>query len=625
MMITQPTEMNPRITTGIPRLLIAVLVLLMTSQSVWADVGARLDRDRIYAGDTVTLTIEVEGRDSGSKPDLSALNADFTILGTGTSQQIRIINGERSEKRELRVELDPKHSGTLTIPPLTVGNSSTPALTLEVREQPAADDAAAAGQPVFLQTEMEPAETSPYVQQQVLLTTRLYYRVPLVEGSFDAPQPENAVIERLGEDSQYQTTVNDQHYQVIERHYALFPQQSGTLSIPPVTFTGRVISPSSRRTSGSRVNTMMERFFGGNPFDDSFFSSTPFGDPGKRIRVRSQPLTLEVQTRPDGYSGRHWLPGEQLTLRDSWMQGPPEFRVGEPVTRTIRIEARGLEAAQLPVIEVSKIPGMRLYPEPPVRQNRTDGSGVFGYSEQSIAYVPSQPGKLTLPEIRIDWWDTASSQQQTAVLPAWEINVLPGDGSTATAPPPAPAEPVWQDPGTDNGAAAPETGTPSRQTRLETWWPWIAVGGSALLILALLLIWLLRRGHPGQIAAVGQAVTGKPNTARTPRGGEARQALERACELNDAQAAARSLLEWAAAIWPEAPPRSLGALGQRLATGTAEVHALEQALYAPGHETWQGQSLWEALQTGLREPVPGPSPAGDGLLPLYPRWEHKSL
>jgi len=141
----------------------------------------------------------------------------------------------------------------------------------------------------------------------------------------------------------------------------------------------------------------------------------------------------------------------------------------------------------------------------------------------------------------------------------------------------------------------------------------------------LLLIWLLRRGHPGQIAAVGQAVTGKPNTARTPRGGEARQALERACELNDAQAAARSLLEWAAAIWPEAPPRSLGALGQRLATGTAEVHALEQALYAPGHETWQGQSLWEALQTGLREPVPGPSPAGDGLLPLYPRWEHKSL
>jgi hypothetical protein len=373
---------------------------------------------------------------------------------------------------------------------------------------------------------------------------------------------------------------------------------------------------------------MMERFFGGNPFPDSFFSGTPFGDPGKRIRVRSQPVSLEVQPRPADYHGQYWLPSEQLTLRDSWAQGPPEFRVGEPVTRTLRIEARGLEAAQLPAIKMTKITGMRLYPEPPVRDTRSDGNGVIGYSEQSIAYVPSQAGTLTLPEIRVDWWDTVNHKQQTALLPSWEIQVAPGAGGTATTAAPPPADPVKPAQMTGSGSDAPEHDTPAPwRARLNSYWPWLTAGAGGVLAVGLLVGWLLHRKEPAGRSVVAEPAPagGRPVTAPAPRTAEARQSLERACAANDAHAAGRALLAWAAATWPEAPPRSLGALGQRLEAGTTEIQALEQALYAPDHKVWEGRALWEALQPGLREKAAGPSSAGDALLPLYPRWEARDV
>jgi hypothetical protein len=284
----------------------------------------------------------------------------------------------------------------------------------------------------------------------------------------------------------------------------------------------------------------------------------------------------------------------------------------------------------LPAIKMAKIPGMRLYPEPPVRDTRSDGNGVIGYSEQSIAYVPSQAGTLTLPEIRVDWWDTENHKQQSAVLPAWEIQVAPGAGgmTTTTAAPP-PADPVQPAQVNDSGSGAPEHDTPPPwQTRLNSYWPWVVAGGGGVLAAGLLVGWLLRRKEPAGRSAVPEPAPAgdRPDTAPAPRAAEARQSLERACEANDAHAASHALLAWAAATWPEAPPRSLGALGQRLAGGKTEIKALEQALYAPDHQVWEGQALWEALQNGLREKAAGPSSAaGDGLLPLYPRWEPRDV
>jgi hypothetical protein len=98
-----------------------------------------------------------------------------------------------------------------------------------------------------------------------------------------------------------------------------------------------------------------------------------------------------------------------------------------------------------------------------------------------------------------------------------------------------------------------------------------------------------------------------------------KRALREACEANDPQGAARALLRWAEAVWPEAPPRSLGALAIRITPGAVEpLKALELRLYARGGETWAGAPLWEALKDGLAQPGLRDAQAAGDLPPLYP-------
>jgi hypothetical protein len=591
------------------RLAAMLLLLLMTSQSVWADVRASLNRSTIQDGDTVTLIIASTGKDPGGEPDLGVLEQDFEILGTSTSQQIQIINGKRSGKREWRIEIAPLHGGEIKVPAITVGSARTSPLILTVTDQPSPDVAAATGEPVFLKTLIEPADADNHVQQQLNYTLQLYYREPLAKGSFDVPHIDNALVERLGEDVRYTTRINGVEYQVIERRYALFPEESGELVIPGVVFDGYLRKGGGRRMGVPGINSML----------DEFISGMPFGGTGKRIRVRSEPQTVRIKPRPQDYSGDTWLPAADLALHDSWTNDPPEFHVGEPVTRTLTLEARGLVGSQLPVLNFPDVKGLRLYPEQPVQENHTDGKWVYGRNSQSVAYVPSTSGKLSLPEIRVDWWDTATQQQRTVVLPAWEINVLPG---TATAFQPAPV-PVPPPPAERPApAAAPVPAAPPEsgwRNQLLQYWPWLA--GVVLLTAAgfgLLRLTARMRRHAGTITAVA-------DTASTAAGKQQRQAaladLQSACTGNDPQTAARSLLQLAEVEWPEDPPRSLEALARRLATAAGSLRELERALYAAGNAAWQGDELWKLFRNGMPAEQGDSVTAAPGLAPLYPEWD----
>ncbi len=101
----------------------------------------------------------------------------------------------------------------------------------------------------------------------------------------------------------------------------------------------------------------------------------------------------------------------------------------------------------------------------------------------------------------------------------------------------------------------------------------------------------------------------------------ARRELQKACEQNNPQAAARALLDWAAGEWPDQPPRNLGALAHWVDKGTGEIHELDEVLYAAGNSPWNGQALWEIFRQGLHDgKTKDTSSPADALSPLYPRW-----
>lgn len=574
------------------------LMLLFLSQPLWADVSATLTQNTIHDGDTVTLIIETTDRSHKGEPDFSVLQQDFEILGTRNSQQTQIINGQRTDKRQWHVELAPKNTGTVTVPAISVGVDTTRPLQLSVKDQPTAV-AAGTGQPVFLKAQLEPADASVFVQQQIHFTLRLFYRESLAEGGFDGLEIEHALIERLGDDNRYRTTINDEQYQVLERRFAIFPEQSGELVIPAIVFNGRMAGEPLQRGRSSSMSSMMDRFFGG----------TMARAPGKRIRLRSDAITLNVKPRPAGYTGAHWLPSEQLVLTDSWAAGPPEFRTGEPVTRIITLEAKGLESSHLPDINLPTSPGMRLYPEKPEHETRTDGDWVYGSSKQTVAYVPSATGRITLPEIRVDWWDTSTQQQRSAVLPAWEVNVLAGAGGASDALPPAvvASDPADALVATDVVTDAPQGGP------VYSWKVLFAV----LVLLALVVAGFVWHRRSGQVS--GEAA-GRPVIPARQQIKDATAALETACQHNDAQAAARALLQWVDASWPNESLHNLGALAQRLVTGKEEIRGLERALYAADAANWQGEALWQVFNKGLEIVTSEAAVRQEGLSPLYPDW-----
>lgn len=617
------------------RWLLAALWLLAAIPCLsQAAAVATLERDAIYSGETVTLRITTSGDDAGKQPDLAPLRKSFEVLGTSSSAQIQVINGQRSDRHEWLIELAPVAKGAVTIPALTVGGSSTRALTLQVSDQPASATAQA-GAPVFLSAEIDAAQRDSYVQQQILYTVRLYYRIPLIEGSFTDPKTENAVVERLGEDRQYNTTIDGRSYQVVERRYAIFPEHSGSLTITPTLFQGRTVSATDRRSTFGRMDSLIERMLNRNGFNDPFFSGTPFGDPGKKIRLQSNAVTLDVRPRPESYQGAHWLPTQKLELQDSWRDSPPIIRAGEPVTRTLTLEAQGLEASQLPNIPLTGSDTLRIYPEPAELSNRTDGDWIHGRSEQRYTYVASQPGKLTLPAIQVSWWDSVNHRQQKSVLPAWEVLVEAGVGAAAqpTAAPPSAPAPVPAATQTSPPKMAATAGPPpSVEREAEPRLYWLLGGGAGVAALAAALLLYRRRRRrqaPSPAAVTRPGLADTPQPARLNDGqaaAQSRQSLRDACTGSDPQSASGALLAWAAATWPQQPPRSLGALAARVDQGGEHIRALEAALYGAEKQHWDGQPLWESFENGLlhagKRAVSPPREAG--APPLYPEWRKQA-
>ncbi len=613
---------------------LSALLLMLAVTTSEAAVRATLDRDTVYAGDIVTLTLESDGQQSHLQPDLTPLEKNFEVLGTSTQTQVSIFNGRRSDKTLWQVQLQPRQSGRLRIPPVTVGRQQTAALELKVSKAPL-QTASQPNQHVFIEVEADTSAKQIYVQQQIPYSVRLYYDERLQDGELSGPEPKNAVVEQLGEDKRYSTVRNGRQYSVIERHYVISPEKSGSLTIPPATFRGRIAVPEQRGRSRG-PSSMMDQFFKNSPFandpffrdnmfNDRFFSNSPFGDPGKPIAIRSRAINIDIKPRPAA-ARQHWLPAEAVSLHDSWTENPPQFKVGEPVSRTITIQTRGLAGSQIPELNISAPANARLYPETPSHESRTDGKTIYGTRTQTLTYIPGAQGTLKVPAITLNWWDTQHNKAASTTLPGWQFKVLPGAPGTAETPTANAAQAGQQTTPASKTAQSDtrQTGLASGSTLIATIksnWRWLAGAGGILLVLVLLLAHIARRAKQRRRTDAPSAEKQTPSrTAQAqPDQKSALQALQKACKDNDRHAAAKALLDLAQAHWPDDPPRSLGAIGMRIEKGQQQLSELERSLYAAEASDWNGAALWDEFRHGLQEKKPDRQSRDDELRPLYPQ------
>lgn len=556
------------------RVVFLFFVGLMFSNSVQASITAQLDRTTINEGETFTLNI-TSSDGNKSQPDVSVLQKDFDVLGTGQKSMIQIINGSVQSQHSWAITLSPHHSGTLTIPPVPVGNETTNALTVTVLPAGANFKQGSAPSDVFIEVTAKPDKA--YVQSQIIYTVRLYYDTPLRQGTLSEPSLDNAIVQKLGKDTQFETQRGGRTYTVIQRRYAIFPQRSGKLQIPSVVFDGDINDPSAQT---------------GDPFFDSFNPAT------RHIHLRSRTLDLQVAGQPENYQGANWLPAQHIQLEQTWSPKHPQFRVGEPVTRTITIHAKGLAASQLPDLSMPNIKNLKLYPDQAQTKDIPAGDTLESTREQKIAMIPTQAGMLTLPAIHLKWWDTTTQQERVASLPAQTIEVLPSATTDSSANNNASSTQSPVDNTTSKqqlSTIKPTTTAPSNSTVITTAenkpWAWIILAAFFAIAWVFTLIFFLRR-QPHK-----RAQKAVPKEEQQPEQITAKQ-VRLACRLNDPQAVKHALLIWARKYWTETPPLSLGAIVTRLESDpmAQEIDMLDKSLYAANRTDWRGEKLLQTFE-----------------------------
>jgi hypothetical protein len=537
-----------------PRFALAVILAMVYSAAQSAPVTAKLDRSSAVVGETVTLVLQTSDTDQSLDTDLSILQIDFDVLNQRSETQMSFVNGRQTASVRLVITLEPKHEGNLLIPALQFPGVKSAPVYLKVSAAPVL--APGDVEPVFIEVTVHPESGPYYVLSQLSLMVRIFYQANLTEAAINPPAPLQASV-RLLDEVPYQADRNGERYRVLERRYAIFPERSGTLTIPAMQLSGRLIERPSDRLWQPKVR-------------------------GRRVRVESKPLTLEISPRPAGYTGDHWLPARRITLSQQ-ISDNEKLHVGEPVTRTVILDAMGLEENMLEEPDWPEMPATRVYPDQPQGISRDDGEWVLGHKEFRYAIVPEVAGELVLPEIRLDWWDTVTNRQRTAVLREHRVNVLPSELSPSTnVLPPTTA----LSPDVPMGASTGTEVLPGK-TLL-----WKTTTGIFALLWVLTLVFYFRR------STVVTASNGKNGTASLGEK-ELLKQIQQACQKGDASSARKELAQWIRNYAPRSMRggmRDFGAACGELSLQSAIAELDVSGFADDSAGNWKGDDLWAAFK-----------------------------
>ncbi len=513
------------------------------------------------------LIFEADGSIDG-EPDFDPLKRDFHILSSNISSNMRIIDSKITSAKQWRLTLLAKKAGRLVVPAISFGKDASPPSMITVSSN-AGGQGNQGQQDIFVEAAVSPKTA--YVQSEMMYTIRLYRSRATTNESLSSPEltQGRAIIEKLGEDKRYRTSIGGKPFDVYERAYAIYPQSSGVLSFAPVYFQAQT----------SRGGA---------------FIFNPFGPKPQTIIRQSEAVQLDIKPIPPSFRGGHWLPAKNVQITEEWSKNPTSLIADEPVTRTLIMTANGLTASQLPKLSAQSIDSFKEYADKPVLTDEKTHSGVTGVREEKNAIIPTRAGEYVLPEIALPWWNTQTDSMEYAVLPERRVKVIAPALEANTdllALPKADSVIKSGDEMATTEDAAAISATDNAATADSPLWRWLT--------LMLAITWLLTIGYIIKIRRQdkrAQRQIIKANEDTTP--------LKRACYNNDPQQAKAALLVWAKARYSAAAIASLGDIekytGDELA---GQISALSRQLYAREQAAWDGVAFWQAFKQEEKKSV----------------------
>lgn len=569
---------------------VAFLLLLTGLNAFAGNLTASVDRDTLGLEETFTLVLRYDEQINAT-PDYELLQKDFDILNTQSGTQMSIINGKMEASTEWKIALAPKRIGKLLVPSFNIDGAVSDAIEITVEgksRKPKDTDN-------NVSVEIETSLDSAYVQQQIIITLRLYTTVGLSGIDLQPLQVRDALVVQLDE-KQYQTKINNRPGAVVETRYAVFPQQSGELVIPSMLYQVSV-------NQGGR--DIWDRFYGNNQ--------------NNVLRLRTDEQRINVLPAPASAAGSNWMPAKHLELSEHWSTDINSLKVGEPVTRIITLKADGLTAGQISPLDVNNIDGITFYKDQAQSDDQKSPTGVVGTRTETIAIVPTKEGTFTLPKTEVRWWNTHSQAMETAYLDAVTLTVGSGAASQQAA---NPVTANNAEENTSEAAAITPTAIDSGNNQapiqsVEKTPVWLYITNIISLLVALFFafkFWQHRR-----TTATGEHLRDENRRAHQETESNAWNQVKRQLADKSLTGLRKAIIDWARIYWHSPDLNGLQAVAERARhiELADELRRLDEAIFGNQNAVPDLEKLLQIL-ANLRRDKQRDNSDAPSLKPLYP-------
>lgn len=368
--------------------IISLFLSLLISQSLFAktEVQASVSSNSVMVGDHLILTIEVNDSGSEYQLDTRVLESDFTVYRPSQSSNTQCVNFDCTDTTRWKVTLQAKRVGELIIPALEIGPVKTEAIKISVQKL-SKQATQRADSLIFMENSLN--RNSVYLGQAIILTSKLFVSERTSQLNLIEPSLTGATVTLNAEDKNSQSTRNGIRYKTITREFKIIPEQSGNFTINSPLLTG---------TMHSRAKT-------------------------EAINIRGESLSITIKEKPRDYQGE-WLISEDVNLIEEHPLAGKTFHVGEAITRTILLQIASIDKDKMPNVDLNYPPSLRFYPDQD-QLNEGKGNGLT-YAIRTInhAIIADNVGQLTLPEIKLAWWNSQTDQQEFAILAAQTLTIL---------------------------------------------------------------------------------------------------------------------------------------------------------------------------------------------------------
>ncbi len=329
----------------------------------------------------------------------AAKNGSFTI---GASHAV--VGGKRVSSRPVKIQVS-GHAQRTNGAPNMHGQDSY--------DQPRMRSAGSAisGSDLFIK--VSASKKRVHEQEPILLTYKVYTQVDLTQLEGKMPDLKGFHTQEvpLPQQKTFHTeTVNGRPYKCVTwSQYVMYPQMTGRLEIPSITFKGIVVQQ-------NRNVDPMEAFFNGGS-----------GYVEVKKDIKAPGITLQVDPlpqRPANFSGGVGKFNISASLDKK------EVKAGEPITLRVVVGGIGnLKLLKQPVVNFPK--DFDKYDAKVTDKTRLTANGVEGNMVYDFLAVPRNQGSYTIPSVELTYYDTSKNAYKTIKTQPFKVEVEKGDGTSA--------------------------------------------------------------------------------------------------------------------------------------------------------------------------------------------------